>query len=416
MTASGTPKTKAQTQLAALSKAELVERLARLPCAPTLRDEYCIAERLRLELTTHQVALETLNQELRESHERIEEARDRYHDLYTFAPVGYATLDNKSRVLEINLTGANLLGETRKALIGSLLVRWLSVDCRDTLHRHLKQVFAGRTRVEDEILLRGSDGGERHIRLTSIAIDQGAEAGLACGTILADITPLKEKEAELTRSRQELRALAAHLEQVREDERGHLAREMHDELGQQLTALRFAVAVRGLERDPMPACRDTTALLKQVDETIESVRAIASNLRPAVLDLGLVAAIGWQVQQFRARTGIASVLNVSNEEINLDDTRSTAIFRIVQESLTNIVRHADASQVVVTLRKRGEQLDLLVEDNGAGLSVDALEKTRSFGLVGMRERALLLNGTLNISGLPGRGTKLEVSIPLQGES
>lgn len=166
----------------------------------------------------------------------------------------------------------------------------------------------------------------------------------------------------------------------------------------------------------MPACVDTTALLKQVDETIESVRAIASNLRPAVLDLGLVAAIDWQVQQFRARTGIASVLNVSNEEINLDDTRATAIFRIVQESLTNIVRHADASQVVVTLRKRGEQLDLLVEDNGVGLSVDALEKTRSFGLVGMRERALLLNGTLTISGLPGQGTKLEVSIPLKGES
>jgi signal transduction histidine kinase len=135
-----------------------------------------------------------------------------------------------------------------------------------------------------------------------------------------------------------------------------------------------------------------------------------------VLDLGLVAAIDWQVRQFGARTGIAAVLKVSDEEINLDNTRATALFRIVQESLTNIVRHAGASQVVVTLRKRGDNLDLIVEDNGVGLPIDALGKARSFGLVGMRERALLLNGTLNVTGIPGLGTKLEVSIPLQGES
>lgn len=416
MTASGSPQAKTRTPLAALSKAELLDRIALLPCAPTLREEHCMAERLRLELTTHQVELEAQNQEVRESHQRIEEARDRYHDLYNFAPVGYATLDQKGRVLEINLTGANLLGETRKALIGKPLFRWLRMDCRDTLHRHLKQVFALRARVVDEILLPDSDGGERHISLASNAVDQGAEAGLACRTILADITPLKDKEAELTRSRQLLRALAAHLEQVREDERQHLAREIHDELGQQLTALRFAVAMRGMENDPKRACSDTASLLKQVDDTIESVRAIASNLRPAVLDLGLVAAIEWQLQQFRKRTGIDSVLKVSDEEITLDNTRATAIFRIVQESLTNIIRHAGASRVVVTLCQRGNDLDLQVEDNGAGMSAEALEKTRSFGLVGMRERALLLNGTLKIRGIPGLGTKLKVSIPMQGES
>jgi PAS domain S-box-containing protein len=416
MTASGTPKAKTRIPLTALSKVELIERLAKLPCAPTLREENCTAERLRLDLMTHQVELEAQNQELRESQERIEEARDRYHDLYNFAPVGYATLDKKSRVLEINMTGAILLGETRKATIGNTLVRWLSVDCRETLSRHLKRVFTQGTRVVDEILLCGSDGAERHISLTSIVIDQGEEAGLACRTILVDITPLKENEAELTRSRQQLRALSAHLEQVREDERRHLAREIHDELGQQLTALRFEVAMRGVENESRRACPDTAALLKQVDQTIESVRAIATNLRPAVLDLGLVAAIDWQVRQFGARTGIAAVLKVSDEEINLDNTRATALFRIVQESLTNIVRHAGASQVVVTLRKRGDNLDLIVEDNGVGLPIDALGKARSFGLVGMRERALLLNGTLNVTGIPGLGTKLEVSIPLQGES
>lgn len=401
--------------LATLSKAELLRRIAALPCAPKLAPETCPVERLKLELSTHQIELETQNQKLRESQLRIEEARNRYSDLYDLAPVGYATLDRQGRLREINLTGAAMLGGERANLIGKPLLLWLGADCRTRLHLHLKQVFASGERVVDELLLRGHNGAARNISVTSLAIERGVEAGRECRTVLADITPLKHKESELTRSRQLLRDLSAHLDQVREDERRHLAREVHDELGQKLTALRFEVALLGLDPDPAQIARAAAALLKQVDETIESVRAIASDLRPAVLDLGLVAAIEWQLQQFRRRTGIDSTLTVSDEEIALDNDRATALFRIVQESLTNIIRHAGASSVAITLRKRGQNLDVLVEDNGAGLSAGALQKTRSFGLVGMRERVLLLDGSLHISGKPGQGTKLKVSIPLRGK-
>ncbi|MDO9226373.1 MAG: histidine kinase [Pseudomonadota bacterium] len=405
------PSSKSKKALASLSKSELLDRVAALPCAPNLTAEDCPAERLRIALSTHQVELEAQNQELRESQLRTEEARDRYSDLYDFAPVGYVTLDPRGCVREINLTGAAMLGEARKQLIGMTLLPWLNPECRGIFQRHLKQVFAGGARVVDELLLRGDENAPRHINLASIVVDQGTEAGRECRTIMADITLLKEKESKLTHSRQQLRGLSAHLDQVREDERLHLAREIHDELGQKLTALRFEVAMLGMKTHPAHIALVATSLLRQVDETIESVRAIASDLRPAVLDLGLVAVIEWQLRQFGKRTGIKYVLNVSDEEITLDNARATAIFRIVQESLTNIVRHAAASKVVVTLSKLGSNLRLQVEDNGIGLSADAQSKPSSFGLVGMRERALLLEGTLEISGKPGQGTKLELSVP-----
>lgn len=402
-----------QAKLGTLSKSGLIALLESLPCAPSFKLEACAAERLALELSTHQVELEAQNQELRESRQLIEEARDRFSDLYDFAPTGYATLDKQGCIREINLTGAAMLGEERINILGKPLIIWLKADCHSVFHQHLKRVFASGERCVDELMQQDRNGLVRNISLTSIAIAHGSDA---CRTALVDITPLKEKEAELTRSRQRLRDLSAHLEKVREDERHHMAREIHDELGQKLTALRFEVAMLDLAQEPFALSQTTASILKQVDETIASVRAIASDLRPAVLDLGLVAAIEWQLQQFRQRTGIPCVLKVSDEEISLDNARATAVFRIVQESLTNILRHAEAGKVLLTLRKNRENLHVQIEDNGCGLPADALTKASSFGLVGMRERVLLLGGELDISSKPGRGTKLKLAIPLEGKA
>ena len=390
--------------------------LEHLPCAPHFDKDACLAERLSQELSTHQVELEAQNQALRESQQLVEEALDRYSDLYDFAPVGYVTLDRQGRVREINLTGATMLGDERKDLVGKPLIPLLQTDCRYAFQQHLKRVFETGERVVGELLLDGGKGTIRNISIASIVISHGPETGQACRTVLVDSTLIKEKETELTQSRQLFRDLSAHLDQVREDERRHLAREIHDELGQKLTALRFEVAMLGAGQSQHPLSDTAASLLRRVDETIEAVRAIASDLRPAVLDLGLVAAIEWQLQQFRQRTGIAYVLNTSDEELSLDNDRATAVFRIVQESLTNIVRHAGASKVRLTLRAHGNDLCVQVEDNGIGLAADALNKTRSFGLVGMRERALLLEGELEISGKPGRGTKLRLTIPLHGKA
>jgi len=417
MTKSSPPPPVAKTRLAALTKAELISRLESLPCAPSYLLEACPAERLRLELGAHHVELEAQNQELRESQQRIEEARDRYSDLYDFAPVGYATLDRQGYVREINLTGASMLGSERKDVLGKPLILWLQPDCLNTFLQHLGHVCGSSERAVVEVLLRRNDGPPRHISMVSNGITYGPEGRPACRTALVDITPIKEKEAELTLSRQQLRNLSAHLNQVREHERRHLAREIHDELGQKLTILRFEVAL--LNSDMAPAqpdvSRTAASLLKQIDETIEAVRTIASNLRPAVLDLGLPDALEWQIQEFRRRTGIRCILKISNQKITLDDERATAVFRIVQESLTNICRHAQASEVQINLAKRGDNLLVQVADNGVGLSDDALNKSQSFGISGMRERVRLLDGDLKISSHPGQGTKLKMSIPLPGE-
>ncbi len=406
-----------RTELAALSKAELIARLESLPCAPTFKLETCPVERLKLELGTHQIGLETQNQKLRESQQRIEEARDRYTDLYDFAPVGYVTLDRQGCVREINLTGTSQLGCERKHVLGKPLTLWLQEECHALFFQHLRRVCEANERVVDEMLLGGDSGPPRHISMVSAAIADGRDAGHVCRTALVDITPLKVKEAELTQSRQQLRELSAHLDRVREEERRHLAREIHDELGQKLTALRFEVALLGTGTEPLPPGLSgaVASLLEQIDDTIKAARAIASDLRPAVLDLGLVAAIEWQVQEFRRRTGIACTLKLGDEHITLDNERATAVFRIVQESLTNIFRHAGASKVQLTMGLNRDMLQVQVTDNGGGMSKEALKKARSFGIAGMRERALLLGGEMEISSRPGRGTKLNVTIPLHEE-
>ena len=404
-------------RLASLTRAELIEYINSLPCATVEAPGECPVNRLRHELSTHQIELESQNQELRESRQQIEEARDGYSDLYDFAPVGYVTLDALGYVREVNLTGAVMLGCERGALLGKPLKRWLHADCHADFARHLQLALQSNERVLDEMMLRGDGGVPRHISMVSTSMDRGRANGQQCHTVLVDISALKEKEAALTRSRQQLRDLSAHLDRVREDERRRLAREIHDELGQKLTSLRFEVALLGssINHSQQDLSRTAISLIKQIDDTIEAVRAIASDLRPAVLDLGLVAAIEWQVQQFSRRTGIVCGLKLGDGEIALDNERATAIFRIVQESLTNIIRHAGAGRIQLSMSKSrdGEKLLLQVSDNGVGMTAAAMKASRAFGIAGMRERTLLLGGEMEISSRAGRGTKLAFSIPLR---
>ncbi len=400
---------------AALSKAELVDRLDTLPCAPSHVLEACPAEKLTQELGSYRVELEAQNLALRESQQKTEEARDRYSDLYDFAPVGYVTLNRQGCVEEINLTGAAMLGSERKDVLGKPLLMWLQAESHVVFLQHLRRVLGSNEHVVDTVLLHNDSGPPWHINLVSSVVAHGRpDERQACRTALIDITPLKEKETELTQSRLQLQELSAHLDRVREYERRHLAREIHDELGQKLTTLRFEVAMLSAElgSPALDLPRTAASLLRQIDDSIDSVRAIASDLRPAVLDLGLAAAVEWQIQELRRRTGMACNLMISGEEIAMDNDHATAVFRIVQESLTNIIRHAGASQIELNLSYRDDALHILVLDNGVGMAPDALQKSRSFGIAGMRERVRLLAGTLKISSSPGHGTRLKIVIPL----
>jgi PAS domain-containing protein len=212
-------------RLATLTRAELIEFINSLPCASMELADACPVDRLRHELSTHRIELESQNQELRESRQQIEAARDRYSDLYDFAPVGYVTLDALGNVREINITGAAMLGSERGKVLGQPLIHWLHADCRADFLRHLHLAFQSRERVLDEMMLRGDGAEPRHISMVSTSGSVGGANGQQCHTALVDITTLKDKEAALTQSRQQLRNLSAHLDRVREDERRRLARE-----------------------------------------------------------------------------------------------------------------------------------------------------------------------------------------------
>lgn len=228
---------------------------------------------------------------------------------------------------------------------------------------------------------------------------------------------LRESETQLKRSHDQLRRLAAHAEQIKETERKRIAREIHDDLGQNLLALRIEadmLSSRTGDRHPRLHER-ATSTLAQIDATIKSVRQIINDLRPNVLDLGLGPAVEWQIAEFRRRTGIACELSGDNlEHATISDQCATAFFRILQESLSNIARHARATSVWVELRLQRQEpyrLSMTVTDNGIGMPPGG-PRPGSFGLVGIEERINLLHGSFLIRGTPGNGTTLAVSVPL----
>lgn len=236
---------------------------------------------------------------------------------------------------------------------------------------------------------------------------------------LEKILTQRRAEENVRQSHEQLQALTGRLQAVREEERTHLAREIHDVLAQELTCLKMEIVSvksrldRPGEASPEQLRQRLEGMNRAVNRAVESVQKIATELRPVILDtLGLSAAIEWLMQDFEARTGIQCETNVPAKPLALNRDQSTALFRILQESLTNVMRHAGAAKVEVRLTRRSRQVTLRVRDNGRGMEPSCLSDPRSIGLVGMRERALLLQGECLISSRPGSGTTVEVRFNL----
>jgi signal transduction histidine kinase len=202
---------------------------------------------------------------------------------------------------------------------------------------------------------------------------------------------------------------------VREEERTRIAREIHDELGQALTILKLDLSWLQDKTDVQTAARKKIrSMIAGVDQTIEHVRRIVAELRPSILDeLGLPAAIEWQVSEFQQRTGICGVFESNNLQLSLAKETAAALFRVVQEALTNVVRHANARRVRVAMRARNGMLRIAVTDDGKGFARQQMNSRTSFGIVGMRERLHRIGGEFNIYSGPGRGTRLEITAPLK---
>jgi PAS domain S-box-containing protein len=233
--------------------------------------------------------------------------------------------------------------------------------------------------------------------------------------IQRDVTDRHQTSEQIRVSREQLRALASRLQKVREEERTGIAREIHDELGQALTGLKLDISwmKHRLPRnhEMMDHC---ASIIERIDQTLTAVRRIATELRPSVLDqLGLEAALEWQGQEFSTRTGIEVGMEIATDGQPLPDDLGSSAFRILQESLTNVARHAQATYVTIRLTQTQDLLVLEVTDNGIGAPTQCLEGTTSLGVIGMRERALACGGQFTISGHPDRGTTVLLRVPLR---
>jgi signal transduction histidine kinase len=223
-------------------------------------------------------------------------------------------------------------------------------------------------------------------------------------------------EEEVATRTEQLRNLSNRLQTVREEEKARIAREVHDELGQALTALKLDLAwVERRLQEPEPEVQEKIqSLYALIESTIERVQTISAELRPRILDvLGVCEALRWQTGEFKERTGIECELTILPDTLDLDAERSTTLFRICQEALTNVARHAEASRVEVRCEQLSDRVELEVKDNGRGIDEEKVSDSHSLGLAGIRERVLLWKGEVRITGKPGQGTQLLVRIPIQ---
>ncbi|MEE8152253.1 MAG: PAS domain S-box protein [candidate division NC10 bacterium] len=291
-------------------------------------------------------------------------------------------------------------------------VEYISTPIRDKEGMLLGAVVTFKDITErkraDESLRRAHDELERGVQ------ERTAELSKAIGILEEQIAERHRVEERLRRSEDQLRALSGHLRAAQEEERARIAREVHDELGQSLTALKIDLTwlSQRLAGERVELQTKIQTMTHLIDETVQAVRRIATELRPGVLDhLGLVAALEWQVREFQERTGLVCALKKSPDDLVLDTARATTVFRICQEALTNVARHAQATKVEISLKITGRKLVLEVRDNGRGIPEHAVADPRSVGLMGMRERILPWGGNIRIQGVEGKGTVVTVHLP-----
>ncbi len=330
------------------------------------------------------------------------------------------TINMKGYVTSWNHGAERLLGYTTQEALGKHISFVYPTEDHEFLERDVLTPVKAKGTHQVEIRRRTKSGAFRfaQLSLTLLRDDRGDPTGIVGYSM--DITDRKRAEEALLNSRNQLAALAVRLEMVREEERGRIALEVHDVLGQALTGLKLDVSwvyKQILESngwfEPSPVLSRLATSQELLDSTIQSVREIATTLRPSVLDqLGLEAAIEWQAQEFRHRTGIACTTSISPDHIELGAEQSTALFRILQEVLTNVVRHAHATEVDIRLEETREHVRMQVRDNGTGITASEQSGPHAFGLLGMRLRAQQQGGTFDIQGTSGKGTTVTVKIPL----
>lgn len=348
----------------------------------------------------------------------LAERERQFRTLAESLPDNIVRYDLAGRAIYINPVLEKNLGAQAEEMLGRTIREIHPHGEFDDYAQVVDHVLATGEYGEIEKILPAPDGQSTHVHQIRVIAEHG-ENGAVAGILAIgrDVTAFRTAEQQLRESHVQLRELSARREAAREEERKHIAREIHDELGQLLTALRMNVSLLRLQfgRNRTNLLQHVQGTMELVDQTIQVVRGVASSLRPAVLDMGIVSALEWLSGEFGKHSGLPCHLHLCEENMVMDDQYATTLFRIVQEALTNVARYAQAGRVDVALTRDGGEYRLSIRDDGRGFDPGA-PTNGTFGLLGMKERALLLGGSVEITSRPGAGTLIEVRIPAGRES
>jgi len=421
--------------------------------------------RLLHELQVHQIELEMQNAELQTGREEIEMALEKYSDLYEFAPVGYFTISEQGEILEANLRGTVLLGIDRSRLIGRRLQSVVAASSRADFANFLEKVFTGSGKQTCETPLLKSDGDSFWADIQAVSATSRTLAK-CCRVVISDVTAIKRGEeakrraAELAASnlnlqreierrqgveevlrkseqhqiqlleqsrhmQEELRHLSRQLLAAQEEERKKISRELHDEIAQTLTGInvRLSLLKADVSRKAKGLQSKVASAQRLVEKSVDIVHRFAQDLRPPVLDdLGLIPALHSFAKRFLKETGIHVNLTVFPGVEKMSSAKRTAFYRVAQEALTNVARHAHASRVEVSIQKLPKAVCMTIKDDGQAFEVERLwsgRGRRHLGLLGMRERMEMVGGSFGVDSLPSQGTTITAQIPFgkgsQGE-
>ena len=412
-------------------------------------------QKLVQELRVHQIELEMQNEELRKAQLELAESRDRYSDLYDFAPIGYFTLDEKGLIAEVNLAGADLLGCERASLLTKKgFSQFIAPGSQDAFYSHRKRALETGTKQVCEIELKGKNDRSFYAQVQSVAVIGDGGNLTQLRTAVVDVTERKraevalleahrelerrieertadlmatnaqlQKEIEerkrmeeaLQKSTNELHLLSSRLLSIQEDERKGIALDLHDTIAQSLSAVRMFLEAKlsAMAPSPPPGV-SLEKIFSMLGDCITELRKIIYHLRPSILDdLGIIIAINRFCEEFQdVNRGLHVVREVTAKEKDIPEEHKIVIFRILQEALNNVSKHSQARNVKISLRKKEGGIELVVEDDGVGFNVDDTGSQglgKGIGLSSMKERAYLSGGSISIQSHKGVGTAVIAS-------
>jgi len=381
----------------------------------------------------------------------VDNAESKYAQLYDFAPTGYFTLNRSGQIIMLNLSGAILLGEERSLLLNNVFSFYISNETRLIFKFFLTKVFKSNRKETCEVILLIKGNAPIHVHLSAIISENGnhcllsavditeqkhAEEVLSLSekrlqkevkdrtqelidlnlSIISELIKRKSSQKQLKKSLHDYKLLYAYLQKVREEERLNIARIIHDDLAQLLSAMKIELISWKEKPDKHDSQRDTIgSMLLLVEQCMNAVTSIILELRPILPgNMGLIPALKNLFTEFQNRTGITCDIRIEEQSFSMENESAHAIYRVVQEGLTNIRNHSQASYVTVKISGTPSSFSLTMKDNGIGVSQEKLDDHRSFGIIGMHERIVGMKGKITIKGIHGKGTTVHLKVPVNG--